>query len=441
VTGALSGTDWDTFNGKQNALTLPLSSANGGTGVNNAGTLTNASNTTITGGGTLALAGFTLTVPATGTAALLATANVFTAAQKINANSTTALFVEQDGVKDNVFIVDTTNARVGVNAAPSVDLHVKGQAGIRIEGTGSNTNTIDIVPGVASSFDRLDFKAVTTNRGASFQLHPNGTATSAKLSMANTPSQTDFGSLFISAEGAVAYIGSQTNGSGTPIPKLLFGFAPSGGSNWTNVNFPGANVGFGTTSAATIHVFIENFSDEFGLIINGFSSQTNPLFLCRNSSNAQLASISSIGAALFRPLDAATTSITTALTVGHSSSGTPAAGYGSKTLFTLQSSTTADQNAAAIDVSWVVATHASRTARAVFNVYDTAAREAIRIEASGTAPMVSVYGVAAVARATNAGAAGAFVANTSGIVDNTATFGGYTIGQIAQALINFGILT
>ena len=41
-----------------------MPSANGGTGVNNAGTITNASNTTITGGGTLALAGFTLTVPA-----------------------------------------------------------------------------------------------------------------------------------------------------------------------------------------------------------------------------------------------------------------------------------------------------------------------------------------------------------------------------------------
>ena len=35
-----------------------------------------------TGGGTLATGGLTLTVPATGTAALLATANVFTAAQK-----------------------------------------------------------------------------------------------------------------------------------------------------------------------------------------------------------------------------------------------------------------------------------------------------------------------------------------------------------------------
>ncbi len=55
-----------------------LPSANGGTGVNNAGTLTVASNVTISGGGTLSLGGFTLTVPATGTAALLGAANAFT---------------------------------------------------------------------------------------------------------------------------------------------------------------------------------------------------------------------------------------------------------------------------------------------------------------------------------------------------------------------------
>lgn len=50
-----------------------LPSANGGTGVNNAGTITNASNTTISGGGTLGLGGYTLTVPTTGTAAVLTT--------------------------------------------------------------------------------------------------------------------------------------------------------------------------------------------------------------------------------------------------------------------------------------------------------------------------------------------------------------------------------
>ncbi len=72
-------------------LTGIVPSTSGGTGVNNAGTLTNASNTTITGGGTLALAGFTLTVPATGTAGLLATANTWTLVNNFSntTNSTT----------------------------------------------------------------------------------------------------------------------------------------------------------------------------------------------------------------------------------------------------------------------------------------------------------------------------------------------------------------
>lgn len=54
---------------------------------------------------------------------------------------------------------------------------------------------------------------------------------------------------------------------------------------------------------------------------------------------------------------------------------------------------------------------------------------------------VGLYNVAPVARATVAGAAAAFVANTSGIVNDTATFDGYTIGQVVKALRNIGILT
>jgi hypothetical protein len=54
---------------------------------------------------------------ATDTVVGLAQANVFTTNQKINTNSTTALLVEQDGVKDNVLVVDTTNGAVGINTA------------------------------------------------------------------------------------------------------------------------------------------------------------------------------------------------------------------------------------------------------------------------------------------------------------------------------------
>src|SRR3990172_1630980 len=54
ITGTLSNqTDLQAaLDAKQNSLTFPLAASLGGTGINNAGTLTNASNTTITGGGT-----------------------------------------------------------------------------------------------------------------------------------------------------------------------------------------------------------------------------------------------------------------------------------------------------------------------------------------------------------------------------------------------------
>jgi hypothetical protein len=68
-----------------------LPAANGGSGVANTGTLTNASNTTITGGGTLALGGFTLTVPATDTAAELGQANAFTGANSFSQQITSSL--------------------------------------------------------------------------------------------------------------------------------------------------------------------------------------------------------------------------------------------------------------------------------------------------------------------------------------------------------------
>jgi hypothetical protein len=96
------------------ALTGIVPSANGGTGVNNAGTITNASNTTITGGGTLALGGFTLTVPATGTAALLATANNFSAAQTVS----NTLHVTGDATMDgNIIMVSNKNIQMATNGS------------------------------------------------------------------------------------------------------------------------------------------------------------------------------------------------------------------------------------------------------------------------------------------------------------------------------------
>lgn len=59
--------------------------------------------------------------------------------------------------------------------------------------------------------------------------------------------------------------------------------------------------------------------------------------------------------------DAETEAVSNAVTLGHDTSGTAAAGFGTRLLWQLESSTTAAQDAATLDVLWSDATHATRT--------------------------------------------------------------------------------
>lgn len=93
-----------------------------------------------------------------------------------------------------------------------------------------------------------------------------------------------------------------------------------------------------------------------------------------------------------------TDAVTNALKVGYRSTGTPTTGLGVGLNFILHSSTTVDQDVGRLTYEWATATHASRKALAKWTVFDTAEREGIRIEASGTAAMLGVLGAAAIAR-------------------------------------------
>ena len=59
---------------------------------------------------------------------------------------------------------------------------------------------------------------------------------------------------------------------------------------------------------------------------------------------------------------------------------------------------------------------------------------------TATSQKLGLWNVTPVVQPTTGVAAAAFVANTSGIVDDSATFGGYTIGQIVAALKSIGAL-
>ena len=97
---------------------------------------------------------------------------------------------------------------------------------------------------------------------------------------------------------------------------------------------------------------------------------------------------------------ATTSTILNQFALLHNSTGTPAAGFGSALDMKLESSTTIDTLAASVQWSWVTATHGSRAAQVKFYAYDTAARECIAIQASGTVAMLGFFGTAATTKPT-----------------------------------------
>jgi len=218
VTGALSGTDWDTFNAKQAALSLPLAASLGGTGVTNGASATlTLPNVALT----LAAAGaVTVTIPESLTVAGRDVANTFTALN----NFKTAL-------------------------------------GIRLEGTGTNTNIIDLIPGVASSVARLDFFSGNANKGIVFQLLPNGTAANTQIVLGNQSSQTNFGSVILAVNGADAYLSVANIGTPTtPVTALSIGGGGTGTGYFSSITLQRTSLIVGASGDATINVRIQRFS-------------------------------------------------------------------------------------------------------------------------------------------------------------------------------------
>lgn len=259
------------------SFTGTLAANLGGTGVANAAgsTLTLGAATSITGGGTLALGGFTGTLPATGTFALLAVSNLFT--------------VRQD-----------------IRAAP---------------GTGQAFN----VPWVSGD----------TATTAFFGANTSGNNQRAITARSNT--------------AAAVYGETQANG------------------------------GNGAVYAAT----------------NRGTALRGDLF---DSTNAS----SDVGMNITQTFNSGTigTAKHTAFQFTFQHNGTVAAGFGGRNLMLIESSTGSNRTVFEQTYEWVVTTDASRTARSIINIYDTAAREAMRVQASGSAAMIGYLGAGAIVRQT-----------------------------------------
>lgn len=138
------------------------------------------------------------------------------------------------------------------------------------------------------------------------------------------------------------------------------------------------------------------------------------------SAYATLAGNTFSGTQAIASTDAGTNNTVTLTSVNRASSGTPAVGFGVQHLVYLKSNNTSNRDAATDIIEWATATDASRKVRRRFNVYDTAAREALRLEASGSAAMIGFLGASAVVRQTGDAGTGLV---TLGLMSGTPTFG------------------
>jgi len=329
-TGTLSAQDWNTFNGKQSALTFPLVASLGGTSVNNSGTFTNHSNSTIIGGGVISLGGFTLTVPATGTVDLLGTAQTisaiktFTAAPTINVTNASAFSIYKVDGTTLRFIVDTTNSpgRVGINIVPETGLHMVGVNGeFRLQSTASDL----------------------TNK-------------TGRMTVA-------------------AYDNSQ-------VPVLAFL-----DTNQVSANSMQWGGGSSVAQAVTRHSF-------YAAAAVNTTTGTEIMRMTTTGMQIQPSGIVAVSLAPLHVLtaDAVTNTIANQVIIGHNTSGTSAAGFGTGLLFQGRSAFTVNTDMGRLTYEWVVATHASRTVRSRWTASDSGGeREGMSIQSNGSAALISFY--------------------------------------------------
>jgi hypothetical protein len=120
----------------------------------------------------------------------------------------------------------------------------------------------------------------------------------------------------------------------------------------------------------------------------------------QNNSGTTLLSLDNSGQVVSALLDAGTNSVGDAWFIRHNSSGTPTTNFGIGVVLQGESDTTDSQNMARLRTFWTTATHASRTARGVLSAFDTAERDCIMWEASGSAAMIGFLGTAPTVRQT-----------------------------------------
>jgi hypothetical protein len=212
---------------------------------------------------------------------------------------------------------------------------------------------------------------------------------------------TNFPHLLLQATGTTASTSWSTSGTGLGL-NAVTGFAGNlvdlkvaGSTKWrvdsTGATYIGAGLQFtgnnridfrnigGVDIGAGGWVGWANSTDGAGTLDLKLYRNTTSVAELNNGSAGQWASL------LLGVRDSGTTTVTNGLTIGHQSTGTPAAGLGAAVHFNLNDTTTADVNAGDLQVLWTTATHAAPVSDFVVKLDNgsTTPAEAFRVVGSG----------------------------------------------------------
>jgi len=330
----------------------------------------------MTGGGTIATGGFTLTVPATGTAALMSYAN--------------AGYFMVDG---NLKLPATTVSTAGViEQAGGRFIHSYGANNLFF-GAGSGNFTLSSGSMVGIGADTL--QSITSGN----TLVAIGFRAFTSATQANTGIAIGYASAYYLTTGvrdvfvgpSCGYHADGASSDNTAVGEGIMVVAgvknrdtivgSSGGRLLTTGSdnvLIGYRAGYSLTTESH-KLYIENSASANPLIYGEFDNDLVE----------------------FNADSAKTNTIHDLLRLDHNTTGlSSAAGFGSRILGRLESDTTADQSAIEINWSWATATHASRAADLYLSAYyTTTAQEGIRIRGASGGVQVGLFGVTPISRA------------------------------------------
>lgn len=186
----------------------------------------------------------------------------------------------------------------------------------------------------------------------------------------------------------------------------------------------------GTAGTATLAAYYQGGA-KFAQVVGATTATTGTLALdattsvnINSSTSGSTFNVNGLTTATLE--DAVTNATTTVLNLIHNSSGTPAANFGAQIRFGLESSTTANTSAAAVEAFWGTATHASRAGVIRLVAVDSGgAREGVRVSGNGSAALLGFYGGAGGAKPTVTGSRG----------------GNAALASLLTALAGLGLLT